>query len=244
MSELLPLGAPDFLVLFAGVLVGALVQGTVGFGLNVIAAPVAAIVAPSALPAALIILSLPMTAGSAWRERHAIDGRGVFWTTLGRLPGIALGSVVVARLETDALVSWIGAMVVAAATMSVVASRIPINPASSLVAGAAAGLMGTTSSMGGPPIALLYQRETGPVLRATLGTSFLLGSSLSLAALARTGFVEPRHWTLAAALSPAVALGLVVSRRFHARVDAGWLRRCVVGFACLAGAFVMVRGLL
>lgn len=243
MTDILPVSLPIFLVLFASVAVGALVQGTIGFGLNVIAAPVAAIVHPEALPTAMIIMSLPMSAGSAVRERAHIDREGVVWTTLGRLPGVVLGGFIVSRLEPDALAAWIGAVVVLASLMSLSAANIPVTAFASACVGAIAGVMGTTSSVGGPPLALLYQRESGPVLRSTLGATFLIGSSLSLTALAFANRVELWHWGLGFALTPAVALGLVASRGLHARVDAGWLRPCVVGLACLAGLAVMVRGL-
>jgi hypothetical protein len=228
-----------FLVLFATVAIGALVQGTIGFGINVIAAPVAAIVQPDALPAAMIVLALPMTAGSAYRERQHIDREGVFFSTLGRLPGVAIGGYAVSRLDPTELATWIGGFVVLAALMSVLSSNLRVTPLASACVGTVAGIMGTMSSVGGPPLALLYQRAPGPVLRSTL----LIGSLLSLAALAVAGRLEPWHWGLGLALAPAVGLGLVASRGLHARVDAGWVRPAVVGFACAAGLAVMAKGL-
>lgn len=239
----LPVTPTAFLVLFATVAIGALVQGTIGFGINVIAAPVAAIVQPDALPAAMIVLALPMTAGSAYRERQHIDREGVLFSTLGRLPGVAIGGYAVSRLDPTALPTWIGGFVVLAAVMSVLSSNLRVTPLASAWVGTVAGIMGTMSSVGGPPLALLYQRAPGPVLRSTLGATFLIGSLLSLAALALAGRVEPWHWGLGLALSPAVGLGLVASRGLHARVDAGWLRTAVVGFACAAGLAVMAKGL-
>ncbi len=239
----LPVSPLAFALLFAAVAFGALVQGTIGFGINVIAAPVAAIVQPDALPSAMIILALPMTAGSAYRERAHIDRAGVLWSTLGRLPGVALGGYAVSKLSPEALATWIGGFVIAAALMSVATSKVRVTPLSTALVGGVAGWMGTMSSVGGPPLALLYQREPGPVLRSTLGTTFLIGSLLSIGALAIAGRVEAWHWGLGLALTPAVALGLVASRRLHGRVDGGWLRPCIVGFACLAGGAVLARGL-
>ena len=239
----LPVAPSAFLALFVAVAVGALVQGTIGFGINVIAAPIAAVVQPDALPAAMIVLALPMTAGSAYRERGHIDRAGVYFTTLGRLPGAALGGWAVSLLPPESLATWIGAFVVVAALMSILSSNLPVTPLSSALVGAVAGVMGTMSSVGGPPLALLYQREPGPVLRSTLGATFLIGSLLSLAALAVAGRVEPWHWTLGLALTPAVAAGLLASHGLRARVDAGRLRPAVVGFACAAGLAVMIRGL-
>lgn len=239
----LPVVPSAFLALFVAVAIGALVQGTIGFGINVIAAPIAAIVQPDALPAAMIVLALPMTAGSAYREREHIDRAGVFFTTLGRLPGAALGGWAVSLLPPESLATWIGAFVIVAALMSILSSNLPVTPLSSTLVGGVAGVMGTMSSVGGPPLALLYQRESGPVLRSTLGATFLIGSLLSLAALAVAGRVAPWHWGLGLALTPAVALGLLASHGLRARVDAGRLRPAVVGFACAAGLAVMIRGL-
>ncbi len=239
----LPIAPPAFFVLFVAVAIGALVQGTIGFGINVIAAPVAAIVQPDALPAAMIVLALPMTAGSAYREREHIDREGVLWTNVGRLPGAALGGWAVSLLPPEALATWIGGFVVVAALMSVLSSNLRPAPITSALVGGVAGLMGTMSSVGGPPLALLYQHEPGPVLRSTLGATFLLGSLLSLAALAIAGRVEPWHWALGLALTPAVALGLLASHGLRARVDAGRLRPAVVAFACAAGIAVVIRGL-
>ena len=86
--------------------------------------------------------------------------------------------------------------------------------------GTVAGVMDTTSSVGGPPLAFLYQREPGPILRSTLGATFLLGAGLSLTALTLADRVHPWHWALGIALTPAVGIGLVLSRGLHGRVDA------------------------
>jgi uncharacterized protein len=239
---LLPVSPAIFFVLFASVAIGALVQGTIGFGMNVIAAPIAAALAPELLPAAMIILALPMTAGSAVRERAHIDRAGVVWTTLGRIPGIALGTFIVGVFDPDTLARWVGAMVVIAALMSLGAAPLTIRTGPAILAGAVGGVMGTTASMGGPPVALLYQHAPGPVMRATLGGTLLIGSLLSLLALSVAGHVSPGHWLVGLALTPAVAVGLFASRSLHGRMDAGWLRPSVVGFACVAGLAVIARG--
>ena len=62
------------------------VQGAVGFGLNLVVVPVVAVLEPAALPAAMIIIALPMTAGSAIREPSHTDLSGVVWTTLADCP--------------------------------------------------------------------------------------------------------------------------------------------------------------
>jgi len=231
-----------FVAIFVAVFAGALVQGAIGFGLNLIAAPVIAVYQPEVLPAAAIILALPMTLGSALRERSGIDHAAVLWTTLGRLPGVAAGAWIVSRLSAETLALLIGASVILAVAMSVASLSVEINRRSQAAVGFLGGLLGTASSIGGPPMALLYQGEPGPVVRATLGATFLVGSALSLAALGAAGEVIPLHWRFGAAMVPAVLLGLFASRFTHSMLDAGWLRPCVLGFCALAGSVVVVRG--
>lgn len=243
MFELLHLSPVDFgLVLFTA-FVGATIQGSIGFGLNLIVVPVVAILQPAAIPSALIIMAIPMTAGSAALEREHIHRSGVLWTTLGRLPGVVLGAWVVRALSAETLGIVVGGFVVLAAGMSALSPPIRIGRGSCAVTGFIAGVMGTASSIGGPPMALLYQGQPGPVLRSTLGATFLIGTALSLLALVVAGQVAGWHWLLGIALTPGVALGLFAGRRLHGWLERGWLRPCVLGFAVLAGAAVLLRGL-
>ena len=244
LLEALDVSAVGFLTIFLAVFVGALVQGAIGFGLNLVAVPVIAIYQPAVLPAAPIIFALPMTLGSALRERAHIDSAAVFWTTIGRLPGVVLGAWIVSVLRPESLSLLIGGIVVAAVVMSVASLRVSIDRRSQSIVGFLGGLMGTASSIGGPPMALLYQREPGPRVRATLGATFLVGTALSILALGTAGEVEAMHWRFAAAMVPAVLLGLLVSRFLHAWLDGGWLRPCVLAFSALAGAGVVLRGIL
>ena len=243
MFDLLHLSASGFAAIFGIVVVGAIVQGAVGFGLNLLVVPVAAIVQPEALPAAMIIMALPMTAGSALREHDHIDRPGVLWTTLGRLPGVAIGAWLVSLLAADTLAIVVGGFVLVGALMSVVSPPLRIGRASSAAVGLVAGVMGTTSSIGGPPVALLYQNEPGPVVRSTLGAALLIGTSMSLAALILAGQVAAWHWALGLALMPGVGIGLYASAWLHDWLDAGWLRPCVLGLAALCGLGVLIHGL-
>jgi uncharacterized membrane protein YfcA len=231
------------LVLLAA-FVGALIQGSIGYGLNLVVVPVVAVLQPEALPGAMIVMSIPMTSGSALLERAHIDWKNVSWITLGRIPGVAIGTWIVVSFSADRLAVAIGAFVVIAAIMGVATPPIRITSLSSTLTGVTAGIMGTTSSIGGPPIAMLYQNEKGPVLRATLGAAFTIGTALSLLSLSVAGKIETFHWALGLGLFPAIAMGLYVSRFTHRWLDGGWLRPCVLAFAVLSGMGVLLRGLL
>jgi uncharacterized protein len=78
------------------VLLGAVVQASVGFGVGTIAGPVAALLDPSLMPEAVLIAggALPLlTLSEEWRH---VDFSGLFWAFLGRVPGTLIGAYVVA----------------------------------------------------------------------------------------------------------------------------------------------------
>jgi uncharacterized protein len=238
------LSAAELAVALTAVLAGAFVQGTVGFGVNILAAPVMALVEPDALPAVLILAALPLATGMLVREHGHIDLDGLRWLLIGRLPGTALGALVVATLPPDDLAAVIGALVLVAVGMSVAAPPLAVTRSTALAVGALSGAMGTASSIGGPPPALLYQHHPGAVLRSTTAALFVVGTVLSASALAVAGELTADDVVLAAVLTPAIAGGLGLSHVLAGHIDAGWLRPAVLVVAAVAGVATMLRGLL
>ncbi len=236
------LSGPELAVAVVAVVVGALVQGSIGFGINLVTVPVVALIEPEALPATLIFLALPLAVGMLVHEGDHVDRSGVAWLMLGRLPGTALGAWIVTVLPADRLSSLIGALVLVAVATSVASPPVAVTRVTATAVGFASGAMGTASSIGGPPVALLYQHHPGPVLRSTGAAVFTLGIVLSGLALAVAGEVAWWHLGLAALLSPAVAAGLVLARLLGDRLDGRWLRPLVLGFAAAAGAMAIYRG--
>jgi len=225
------------------VTIGAVVQGSVGFGANIVAVPVIAVLEPDALPATLALVVIPLVAVMAIRERHALDRRGVTWITVGRIPGTIVGAVVVAAISPDTLSVLLGGGVLLAVAMSTLTASIQVNRVTATTAGFASGAMGTATSIGGPPLALLYQHHEGPVLRATLAVAFAVGTVLSLTGLAIAGAIEPWHVVLASALLPGLLAGLAVSRLLVDRLDRAWLRPAVLCFAAATAVIAIIRGL-
>jgi uncharacterized protein len=230
-------------IALAAVTIGALVQGSVGFGANIVAVPVIAVLEPDALPATLALVVIPLVVVMVVRERHAVDRQGATWITIGRLPGTVLGAWVVAVISPDTLSVLLGAGVLLAVVMSTLTPTIPVNGVTAITAGFASGAMGTATSIGGPPLALLYQHHEGPVLRATLAVAFAVGTVLSLVGLAIAGAIESWHLVLASALVPGLLAGLALSRLLIHRLDRAWLRPAVLTFAAATAVVAIVRAL-
>jgi uncharacterized protein len=232
------------LLAVAAVAAGALVQGSIGFGLSLVSVPVIGLMQPTALPATILLLSLPMTIWMALRERSSIHVAGFLQITFGRIFGTAGGLWILVVVPVAQLSVVIGAAVVLAVVLSVLNPAFEAGDRSRLVAGLFSGLMGTVAAVGGPALGLAYQKRPGPELRSTLALSFVVGAIMSLLALGLAGRVEGWHALFALALLPGLVLGLVTASRLRGLLDARWLRPLVLGFAAISGIAVVVNGFL
>lgn len=224
-------------------LLGALVQGSIGFGAAMVAVPVLAFVVPDALPGAMIVAAVPLAFAMALRDRAGVDWSGVSWMTLGRLPGSALGAWTVSAVAQGTIAVLAGGAVLVGVGASLFATAIPLTRLTKVTAGFASGAMGTATSIGGPPVALLYQHADGPVLRGTLAAGFTASTSISIIMLTLTGAVEVWQVALGAALIPGLALGLALSRPLARYMDKRWLRPAVLAFAAFTALLAIVRGI-
>jgi uncharacterized membrane protein YfcA len=111
-------------------------------------------------------------------------------------------------------------------------------------AGAASGFMATAAGLGGPPVALVYQHESGLRLRGTLAAYFIVGTVLSLVALAWAGRFGADEMRLSLFLIPGTVLGYFMSGRAAAYLDDGRTRAAVLLASGLAAVSVIVTVLL
>jgi uncharacterized membrane protein YfcA len=232
------------LIAGAVVLVGAVVQGVVGYGLNLIAAPLLTLVDPALIPVPVLLVALVQSVMSLLRERSSAHWSGVGWAMVGRLPGNVLGVLAVSALPVAGFTVAIALSVLACVALSLVSWRPRPTRPSLVVAGTASGAFGTASAIGGPPIALLYQHSAGPTIRATLAAFFLLASVSSLATLGIAGEIGTEHLRAAAVLLPFMLAGFALSTVARRIVDSrGAIRAGILGVAAASALVLLVRGL-
>jgi uncharacterized membrane protein YfcA len=225
------------------VLVGGMVQGSVGFGLDLVVVPVLAVLIPGSVPGSMILISMPMTLTMLLREHHAIDWLGVRWILIGRLPGTVVGLLIVAALSASQLGIVVGVVILFAVVLSLVHPGIAVHRRSAFAVGSVCGVTGTAAGVDGPPLALLYQRAEPHTLRATLATCFLIGAAFSGTALALGGELTGEQLELTAILLGPMLLGLALSSAVAHRIPARALRPLVLGFATIAGCIAIARAL-
>jgi uncharacterized membrane protein YfcA len=225
------------------VALSAAVQGSVGFGLNLLAVPVLLLVDPSLVPGPMLVAGLTLSVLVAGREAGAMDRR-LGWAVIGLCPGTVFGLLLLIRVSEDALKVSLGLLVLAAVGLSALRWSPRRNPPALLAAGTASGFLGTAAAIGGPPIALLYADTAGPKLRSTLSGFFVAAAVLSLAALVLAGRFGERDLRASAALLPGVLAGFLLSGPLRPLVDRRNGRPAVLGLSAVAALAAVAEGLL
>ncbi|MGQ0841767.1 sulfite exporter TauE/SafE family protein [Actinokineospora sp.] len=226
------------------VLIGSVVQGTIGYGLNLIAGPLLALLDPMLVPVPVLLVACVQATMAMVREHGSVHWGGVGWAMLGRLPGNVLGLLALSLLPLAGFNVVIGLSVLVCVALSLVTWTPRPTPPSLVIAGTASGAFGTVSSIGGPPIALLYQHQSGPTVRGTLGAYFLLASVSSITTLAIAGRVEQRHLLAAAVLVPFMLVGFAVSGPLRRYLHGGRVRTGVLVVAAASAIVLIGRSLL
>ncbi len=241
-----PVDLPLHVLFLAGlaVLVGAAVQGSIGLGLGLVGAPLLALLDPTLVPATILLVTSALPVLTSFRELEDVDWRGLGLALTGRLPGVLLGSWVVVTQPARTTAIVVAVVVLAAVALSVTSWKARPTPRALLLAGVVSGVSGTATSIGGPPVALLYQHAGGATLRSTMGLYFLVGNVLSGSVLALAGEMGTRDVARAMALLPFLLAGFLLSGPLRGHVDGTFLRTCVLLLSAAGAVTLLVRTLL
>lgn len=234
---------PTFVVATLIIGTGAFLQGTVGFGMGLFSAPLLALIDHRFVPGPVVAASILLTLLMTRREWGDVRRPDLGWSLGGRVAGIVLAVAVLDRVSPGGTDVLLGSLVLGAVVVSVLGLSLQLRPRNLLAAGVVSGFMATTSSVGGPPMALLYQHEAGPSIRGTLSAYFLLGGSLTLIGLALGGHLGRREAIDAVALFPGVLIGYRASHRARAAVSRTLLRRLILTVCAGSSTLLILRQL-
>ena len=231
-----------WLLCLSAVTMGAVLQRVAGQGLGMLAAPVLALTVPQYLPASVLLVGLAVGLSSAAIDLGAVRLRELPPGFAGRTLGAVLAAVVATRLRDPQML----AMVVAVAIylgiiLSLIGIRVAIRPATLFPAGILAGLMGTLTAVGAPPMALLYQHEPARRSAAMQNLYFFFGMMVSIAALAVVGLIGMRHVALAGLMLPVVAVALFAAQRLAPRVQRAEIRPWALALSGLAATTLVIK---
>ena len=225
MPYLVPLLVSGLALMF-----GSAVEAATGYGSAVVALPVMELAFPSRMPALLILLGVPLVVLMVGIERRHIDAPAVIQVSSGLIFGTVLAIPVLSLVSGRPLRLLCGfATVAALVTLTVMRSGVVRTRPRSFAAGLASGFMGTTTGIAGPPLAVVFAHEHGPVVRSTLGMIYATGCVFSIGALLIARRIDTADLWLAVLLTVPVVAGFGAGRLLLRRVSRRFLHIAVIG---------------
>lgn len=224
-------------------MVGAMVQGLVGLGVGLVAAPVVTLLEPSLMPGMMLLMGLFTPLLSLAHDHRGIDWRGLAWSLPARIPGTAVGVGLVAVVAERRLGILIGLMTLVSVVATVKAIDVQINRRTLVSAGFASGVSATATSIGGPPIAILYQHRPAAQVRSTLAVYFCLGALFSLVGLGLAGHLSVREFEVAMVMLPFLVVGILVAVRLRRHLSGDSVRVPVLVVCAASAVVLLVRSL-
>ncbi len=225
------------------IFLGSYVQTAIGFGLAIVAAPLLILWAPEYVPAPICIVALFISLLNAFKYRSSVEIGGLKMALIGRIPGSIAGGAVLFFVSTEVLTLWIGLLVLFAVIVSVLPFRIEPTPRRMTLAGFFSGLFGTSSAIGGPPMALLLQHQEANQLRGNLSAFFVFSSIISLVVQIPAGFFTWHHLVITLPLLPAAGFGYWLAIKTTQSLPKEKIRLGALLLCFVSGFTAIVQGL-
>ena len=229
-------------------------QTVTGFGLGMIV--MGATSGMNLLPVATVaaIVSLVTLANSAVAlpgRMHGIDWRAARAATLGSLPAIVGGVLLLEYLSSAAagVLQLILGIVIVQGSVGFALRPVQLDERSSDISFAASGffsgLSGGLFGVAGPPLIFqFYRQPMDPVaVRNILLLLFTITSAARSLYLGVQGRLDAQIWTLFAVAVPVVALATAIGRRYPPPLAARTMRRLVFMLLMAIGAYLVMSAL-
>ena len=232
------------LLLGTAVLVGAVVQASVGFGIVVVAAPFVIWLAPELMPGSMLVCGFVMPLlqlRGTWRDVDWVSLRAAL---AGRLLLTPVGVWVVAVASTRLIAFLVGLLVLAVALATAYAPAFEPRPRNLFVAGMLTGVSGTAAAVGGPFVAMTLQHDEPARIRATLAGFFTSGPRPRWPRWPTPASCRREQLWWGAVFVPFLVVGYVLAGPVVRRLDEGRLRTAMLWFCVVAAVSIMLRAAL
>lgn len=226
------------------VTISIIVQAWVGIGFGLLAAPLLYLIDPAYVPGPVLILGWLLSVVVVFKQRHSLNFRRVLPGIVARLPGSWCGALLLVSIASWQLSLFFGSALLLAVWLSLRRYSLPLNGVNLTVAGFLSGVLGTATSVGGPPIALLYQHEARLTARNEIAAFFLVGTPLSLSMLWWQGGASVLGLSLIVKMLPGVIIGFWLSRHLERVVNVESARPAILLVSAISAIVVLIQGIL
>jgi hypothetical protein len=227
---------------FAAVAAGSAVQAAIGLGLNLFTVPMLALIDPVFVPGPVLFLSFLLSCIASYRLRDDINWSELRLSIGGIAFGTLLGALALAAVSAELLPRLLGVLVIAAVAVTAAGVHVPLSKTSLAGASTLAGITGIVAGMHGPPMALIYLRESPARIRSALLPLFVFANGISLLALAAIGRFGWAEMYATALLLPALFAGYYASPLLIRLLSPGAIRWSLLTISALSGLILALRG--
>ena len=169
------------------------------------------------------------------------------YATLGRLFGVIVGTIILVKVITDtssdifAIIFALTLIVaVLLSTFARWASFFSPSVTKLTTASIVSGLMGTITSIGGPPIAIIYRLEPPVTARSHLNFLISTGALMSLIALGVSGFIGRLHIEAIILFMLPVVAGVYFSRN-HANFAHKYFKPAIFTVILISAFAILIK---
>lgn len=241
----------SILVLLGITFFAAFVNGALGYGFSSLTVPVALLFHTSRiLNPALVLVEVFINLYVLFINRGSVRTvwKRVYPILIGLLPGVALGSYVLASIHPGWLKFGTYALLLPLILVQAAGIRRPIRSEKlfGVPFGAGLGFLYSVTTISGPPLAVLFNNQ-GLVkqdFRAALALIRVAESLLTAFAYWQLGLFVADSLEIAATIVPAVLLGIPLGAIAIRRLDAETFRRICMSFDVWVVGFGLSRVLL
>jgi uncharacterized membrane protein YfcA len=232
------------LALAAITLAAAIVNGALGYGFSSITVPLALLFLTNRiLNPALVLIELALNAQVLWVNRDALPAvwRRVLPIVIGLAPGVALGTLIVARVHPGWLKLATFAVLLPLILVQAAGYRRPIRRERSagLAFGGGVGVLYAVTTISGPPLAVALNNQgfSKQEFRAALALVRLAESGFTAIAYAMAGLFTFESVALVPVIMPSVFVGVPVGAFLIRHVRTETFRRVCMSFDAWVVAF-------
>ncbi|WP_136679438.1 sulfite exporter TauE/SafE family protein [Neptunomonas sp. XY-337] len=228
-----------FLITFCAVLV----QSSIGIGLALVAAPLLFLLDPRFVPGPILLTGFFLSCMMVIRDRQSLQYKRVLPAVLGRIPGSFIAAGILLLLPLAWLQVIFGATLLVAVALCVRTIKIRLTRVTLAIAGFVSGVLGTATSIGGPPIAIVYAKEHPIKARSEIAFYFLLSTPISIATLSVTGYMSSTDYQLTLQMLPGALSGFLVSQYVEPYLRGSRFKKIILSMSAASAVLLLIKGI-